>query len=51
MVADKSPFPWLNVEFKHSPPKADGFSLAVWIWWAVRLLVLFAALKVLSMLI
>lgn len=46
-----NPFPWLNVEFKANPPRAEGFSLAVWVWWALRLLALFAVMRMLSELV
>lgn len=46
-----NPFPWLNVEFKHQDAKPGPVGLAAWLPWAIRLLALFAVMKVLSLFI
>lgn len=43
--------PWLNVIFQHQDAQPSPVGLAAWLPWALRLLALFAAMKVLSMLI
>lgn len=52
-MADKPPgFPWLNVEFKHQPPKEDRISIRDWLLNVVwPLLLLFAAMRLLAWLI
>lgn len=44
-------FPWLNVEFKHQDAKPGPVGVAAWLPWAWRLLVLFAAMKLISELV
>lgn len=51
-MAEKSPFPWLNVEFKHQAAKSDGISIRDWLYnVVVPLLLLLAVAKLLSLLI
>jgi hypothetical protein len=51
-MADKSKFPWLNVEFKHQESKPDSISLRYWLYNVILpLLIAFAIAKLLSLLI